>query len=350
MKKLYATASRTRAFWVFFIIFSNLLGRSVFAEPNQSLGHQDYLNIVAKIEQVMQAHHYKPDELLSKDYQATVGAMKQLATRVESKQEFVRGFNEIWQSGPFSHVNMVTSEHTAQQMASYLDTMRVGGRGAQLTWHDKVPILTVNTMMGIDTIEQIKSAYQEIHQNNAKALIIDLRSNEGGAFATRPLVSHLINTPLEAGYFISQKWTAHNARLPSSQELKNVEPWNGWSIVAFWNEVQKVPVIKAEFQPASLTLKLPVYVLISQKTSSAAEFATEALQSVGRVTVIGEPSAGKMLSQKPFDLSHQLQLFIPIADYYSMKTGRIEGNPIQPDVLVKPDQALKVAKQLIETL
>ena len=50
-------------------------------------------------------------------------------------------------------------------------------------WTGKIPIMEVKTMMGVDTIEQINEAYKQIDAKNPQALIIDLRNNEGGAFA-----------------------------------------------------------------------------------------------------------------------------------------------------------------------
>ena len=37
---------------------------------------------------------------------------------------------------------------------------------------------------------------------------------------------------------------------------------------------------------------------------------------------------------------------LPVADYFSVKNGRIEGNGIVPDVEVPPQDALQTAKQL----
>ncbi|MBK7902596.1 MAG: hypothetical protein IPJ97_06240 [Proteobacteria bacterium] len=48
----------------------------------------------------------------------------------------------------------------------------------------------------------------------------------------------------------------------------------------------------------------------------------------GRAVVVGEQTAGQMLSQKPYDLTEGLQLYLPIADYVSIRAGRIEGGPL----------------------
>lgn len=88
-------------------------------------------------------------------------------------------------------------------------------------------------------------------------------------------------------------------------------------------------------------------VLVSGLTASAAELAADALAANGRAQLIGEPTAGEMLSQKMYDLPQGLQLSLPIADYYAFHSGRIEGAGIQPDEKVPADQALALALKRI---
>jgi C-terminal processing protease CtpA/Prc len=86
-----------------------------------------------------------------------------------------------------------------------------------------------------------------------------------------------------------------------------------------------------------------VYVLTSERTASAAELATDALKGANRAIIIGENTAGEMLSQKIYDIPGGLQLSLPIADYYSAVNGRIEGVGIKPDIETDAADALDVA-------
>ena len=90
-----------------------------------------------------------------------------------------------------------------------------------------------------------------------------------------------------------------------------------------------------------------VYVLISNKSASAAEFAVDALAQEEKVTIIGETSAGEMLSQKMYDLPEGLQLSLPIAEYYSTRIGRIEGKGVEPDIIIDQSGAMDLASSLI---
>ena len=307
----------------------------------------DYPSVAEAIDKTMRAYHYNPAELEAGDYQRVSSAVMALARVAQSDEQFLHGFREIWQDGPFSHVVLNKARQSADDLADYLDTLRIGGGGAMLSWRGDVAILTVNTMMGLDTIEEIDAAYEAIASKQASALIIDLRENGGGAFAILPLVSHLLSEPVDVGSFVSQPWNAVHKRNPGKMDVESVMPWEGWSIKAFWADVQNDAITRIRFSPAEPVYGGPVIVLTSGRTASAAELATDALKSVNRAIIIGEKTAGEMLSQKMYDLPGGFQLSLPIADYYSIVNGRIEGVGIRPDLAVDAAEALDVAlKQL----
>lgn len=297
-----------------------------------------------KIHQLLQQFHYHPAELKLGAYQSIKQQIELLDASTPNPAEFAKAFNTLWQDGPFSHVRLAKRQQSVEEIAAYLDTMNVGEQGATLTWQGRIAVLTVTTMMGLDTIEQINSAYQQL--TNAKALVIDLRLNEGGAFAVRPLVAHLLNHPLTAGAFASRLWFNSHHRQPISSDWQALPPWHGWSIRSFWQDVQAQPLTKIEFSPEAPYYAGPVYLLVSGKTASAAELAAAALATLPNVTLVGENTAGEMLSQTLFDLNDDSQLFLPIADYFSSNLGRIEGRGIEPDIKINADQALQHALTL----
>jgi len=268
-----------------------------------------------------------------------------LAEVATSDEAFMSGFREIWKNGPFSHVEINLAEQSASDLADYLDTIRIGGGGALLAWQGDVAVLTVGTMMGLDTIDEIDAAYAEIAEREASALIIDVRENGGGAFAVLPLVSHLLSKPLDAGSFVSQPWNSVHRVAPGPADLAAVDPWEGWSIKTFWADVQSDPITRIRFSPMEPVYAGPVYVLTSEYTASAAELAVDALKSANRAVIVGENTAGKMLSQKIYDIPGGFHLSLPIADYHSVVNGRIEGVGVKPDIETAAADALDVAFQ-----
>lgn len=303
----------------------------------------EYTAVTAAINETMRENHYDPAALDKPGYKKIEAALAELAETSSSDEDFVEGFQKIWEDGPFSHVELRMAQQSADDMAAYLDNLRVGGGGAVLTWEGDVAILTVNTMMGLDTIDEINAAYDEIADTDTKALIIDVRENGGGAFAVRPLVAHLIDDAVDAGSFVSQHWNAEFDRPPVVADVLSVKPWEGWSIRAFWVDVQKNPLTRIRFAPTEPIFAGPVYVLTSERTASAAELAVDALKGSGRAIIVGEKTAGQMLSQKIYDVVGGFQLSLPIADYYSINNGRIEGVGIDVDIATTAADALDIA-------
>ncbi len=308
----------------------------------------DYYSYTKKIRTLMQSYIYNPKELDREAYLQIENKLEDVAKQAKDTQSFVDGFNELWYGGPFSHVRIAISDKDAEETAEFLDNMRVGGQGASLTWKDDIAIMTVRTMMGVDTIEQIEQFYKDIEKNKPQALIIDLRENNGGAFAVKPLVSHLLSEPLDAGVFTSRKWAEANDSAPTMEDVKTIQPWEGWSIRSFWKDVQDKALTRVQMQPTSPYFGGKVVVLTSNKSASAAELAADALHNLPNVTVIGETTAGEMLSQKMFNLADTLQLLLPVADYYSARTGRIEGVGVIPDIQVASERALEMAIEDIQ--
>jgi len=309
----------------------------------------DMLPAAQAITTLMRDHHYDPGELDAPAYRAIEAAMLDLGAQASGRDDFLSGFRAIWTDAPFSHVVLSEARGTAAEMAAHVDTLRIGGGGATLDWRGETAILTVTTMMGQDTIEEINAAYAEIAALGAEALVIDLRENGGGAFAVLPLVRHVLAEPLEAGIFVSQPWNAAHDRAPTAADIAETPSWEGWSLRSFWQAVQANALTPIRFEPVTENrFDGPVYVLVSETTASAAEMAADALKASGRATLIGEVTAGEMLSQTVFDLPEGLQLWLPIADYFSVAHGRIEGAGVTPDIRSEADLADDVAFGLID--
>jgi hypothetical protein len=320
---------------------------NVFSSDSDIQSSRKYKKVVLEIEQLLETNLYDPTLLKSNAYLTIKSKVRELAENSSNEQHFIKGFNQLWQQGPFSHVNLSNTGQNSIQMAKYFDHLKIGGTGVSLTFNDNTAVLTVTTMMGIDTIEQIQQAYSDIAKHKSEHLIIDLRHNEGGAFAIVPLVSHILSEGLDAGVFVSKEYALNNIQPVSFDKIDQLSPWEGWSLTNFWNDAMTNGLTRIRFEPKFPNFSGQVYVLVSNKTASAAELATDAMQASKQAIVIGEQTAGKMLTQKPFDLNNGWLLFLPFADYISKHSDRIEGKGIKPDVATKPEDAMSYAMKLI---
>lgn len=182
-----------------------------------------------------------------------------------------------------------------------------------------------------NTGRQLKAAIEKLGGENLKGLVLDLRNNPGG----------VVQAALEAAALF----------LKPGQVILSVK---GRSIKGESADVPKLA------RPYSF----PLAVLINEKTASASEILTGALQDHDRATVIGVPSYGKGLVQNVFTLTGNTAIALTTAFYYTpsgrsiqkpLRTGQLEietskqdfrtdsgrpvrgGGGIQPDLTVGPE-------------
>lgn len=307
---------------------------------------RDYPRILQVFDEVVAAKVFEPAKLDDPSYIEFRRRLGDIAELAKDDLDLLFGFHWLWTNDPFSHFELKRSAQSAEELFAFFDNYRVGFEAASLRFDDDVAILKVATMTGADTIEQIEAAYDEIEAAGAQALIIDLRGNGGGAFAVKPLVGHVIDEPLDAGFFLSQRWSARYDRPPTADQVLAREPWQGWSILAFWHDVQEQGLLRLRFQPAEPHFDGEVYVLLDGRSASATELAADALRTAG-ATLVGQATAGEMLSQSFFDVAEEFTVSLPVADYYSLQHGRIEGVGVPVDI--EADDAMDAARNAIAT-
>lgn len=83
--------------------------------------------------------------------------------------------------------------------------------------------------------------------------------------------------------------------------------------------------------------------------SAAIDLGCWNLKNSERVTVVGEATAGAMLSASSYPLSSGFIAVIPNADYYTPNGSRLDRVGVLPNIEVKPEDALKyVLENLIQ--
>jgi hypothetical protein len=154
-------------------------------------------------------------------------------------------------------------------------------------------------------------------------LIIDLRECTGGDVGmVIALSSHLFAKPTHLLSSISGKNEAG--------ERRGAERWT----------------VPTALSPLLATM--PVEVLLSKKSFSAAESFAFGLQAVGRARMIGAPSGGGGFSNDFFPLGEGLGASISIGRTYDPRTGKgWQGTGVIPDIAVQHDHSLSTAFALI---
>ena len=90
---------------------------------------------------------------------------------------------------------------------------------------------------------------------------------------------------------------------------------------------------------------MPVYVLVSKRTSSAAEAFAYTLQAYKRATVIGEITNGEANPGYQFAVNSDMYIMIPAFESTNPVTKtNWQGKGVVPDVQVQNDKALTAAQ------
>ena len=149
---------------------------------------------------------------------------------------------------------------------------------------------------------------------DVRALIIDVGRNRGGGPGP---VTHLST-------YLFEKPTHLVTRMQ-----RGMDPVERWTL---------------ESVPGRRLTQVPVYVLTSRSTFSAAESFTFGLRVTGRATLVGERTGGGGHFGNPVTLPHGFQMFLPIGRAYDPRTGKgWEAEGLRPDIDVPYAQALDAA-------
>jgi hypothetical protein len=152
--------------------------------------------------------------------------------------------------------------------------------------------------------------------SNADAVIIDLRDNSGGS-------------PAMVGYLVS-------AFTPPSANI--------------YNEFRQRHSSESERPKQGYPnprLEVPLYILISGRTASAAESTAYTLQAAKRAVIVGQVSGGAAHPGGEFPAGDGFNVFVSTSTAINPVTGtNWEGVGVQPDVTVNPSRALERAEIL----
>ena len=189
----------------------------------------------------------------------------------------------------------------------------------------------------------------EVLSAGFQKLIIDLRGNEGGSFPSVVALSRfLVREPIDAGVFLTRRWFAIHGDYPDAAQRAEIPALATLDLAAFARQLERDGAVRLVL-PAhdDPVFEGQVVLLTDAETASASEPFVYLMQQRG-VRVVGEPTAGAMLSADRIPIDETFMLFTPVADYITADGVRLDQRGVIPDVKVPADEALQVALELAQ--
>ena len=190
-------------------------------------------------------------------------------------------------------------------------------------------------MVGVVVANRISQAVESL--GNIEKLIIDLRGNTGGGIGALRVMSLLTPNRIPVGFAIDHRrykgnLEANKLTFPRFSRI----PQNTKSL---W-------LLGLRFAPAMMAKKPIVLeteglgpkpfhgriaLLVDRHTASAAEMIAAFARENSLATIIGEKTAGRLLSASSVKVGKGFRLALPIGVYRTWSGSVYEGNPIEPD-------------------
>jgi hypothetical protein len=296
--------------------------------------NSDHAALYVQMRSTIEQNIYDQALLTTKEWRTFDKKFTTVAKRVQDDVEFFFGFSVLSQELPFSHLNLLLMEEMPSLAAD------VSERYVFLKPIDPTTLyMDVQGFGG--SAQEMQGICDTLLNGGYSTLIVDLRNNGGGGLdSALPFGECIATDTVDAGYFVTNMWASKANRPPEPSAFANLPIAQERTTEAFIEALKTSEGRHLVLYPRADAFKGKVYILTSNKTASTCEPIVDALKRSGRATIVGETTAGAMLSATLFQVQGKYHLFLPIADYYNAELQRLDQVGVKPDIEVKADAAL----------
>lgn len=201
-----------------------------------------------------------------------------------------------------------------------------------------VRVATFPGSVGQSFARALDAGIQNLKQNGARRLIVDIRGNVGGGLGSLRLMSYLCAGKIEIGYSLTRR------RLKKGYKKEKL------------TRIGKIPATKLDLILMAIRFRFiqkdrsmvliteglgrqpfhgRIVLLINEHSHSAAEMVASFAKENNLAKLVGTKTAGEVLGGANFRLVSGYQFRMPVAGWYTWKGQCIEGKGVEPDVPVE---------------
>ncbi|EGV42511.1 hypothetical protein BZARG_2203 [Bizionia argentinensis JUB59] len=295
---------------------------------------RDYKKTFNQIFTLTENNIYNQSFLKSKDWRKFKKRMLKLSGDINDDLELQIAFSAFARDFPFSHYYLYKSQPENDKGSSNPNFANISEINSETC------VLKVKSFSG--SKGQMDSLISVIENKKYRNLIIDLRDNPGGNHLSAfPLAEYIIDKPIIAGVFPNKNWYKEFDRIPNKVDYSKFTEFSGGTMNEWFDKANQNYGAYFKVIPSNKHFNGKVFILTNNRTGSTCEPFVYGLKFHNYATIIGEHTAGAMLSSNEFNLDNGITLRIPLNDYITYSGERIDKNGIEPNIKVESEKALE---------
>ncbi len=290
---------------------------------------------IEKIVKLTEENICNPYWLDHPTWESFVKKMKTASLALNNEDAFVQQFNQAARALPFTHfyLNQTSRKGEGQNLPAF-ELKELNEQTVQLIIRSFV-----------SDAPAMAKLVQQIRSEGYKKLIIDLRNNTGGTLDAAVVLGRFLTAEaIDAGVYLSRQWYQEHDKHPNFAQINDLKYLQDMSAQGFYKLLNQEKGFRMVLPPhQEEVFSGAVVVLTNNNTGSTCEALVHHLKKIKKGTIVGERTAGAMLTGNYFPVNERLRLFLPVADYITAEGNRIDKVGVLPDIEVPSKEALQYA-------
>ena len=306
-----------------------------------SMPLRDYPVLVDQALDTIAQYLYDPQLLETDDWQDFKSDVTSLSGQVKDDLGMLLAFAYLQRNLPFSHLGLTRQATRSNKSNSSPDLSNLVRLKAL---SDSTVKMTIFSFAGSG--EEVQQAFRQVKARGYQHLVVDLRFNGGGGIeAGMAFINQLLKEKLDGGIFLTRNYFRNHDSPPEPADYDAFPTLAEANYEVLTKGIHQYEGIAVQTDPVKDPYQGEVYVLTGKRTASTCEPLVYALKQYNRAKIIGQPTAGAMLSAESFALSEQYKVFLPTATYYTADGHEIDQQGVKPDFEVATRKAVQYTRE-----